>query len=133
MEPDSLVTVAVDGAKLVYRRIGRGQPLLILNGFGATGADWDPRFGRSDKTFAGGGLKPVHSPLLLFGMAHTAVSTLEHLSRRLARPCFPALTDRLCVSFHVHFFQPFDAIFERLGRFFIFFPGRFEEWPEKRE
>src|SRR5262249_46839766 len=29
--------------------------------------------------------------------------------------------------------QPFDAIFERLGRFCIFFPGRFKEWPEKRK
>jgi pimeloyl-ACP methyl ester carboxylesterase len=65
--------------------------------------------------------------------AYRAVAAEERLSRRSARPCFPAFADRLCVAFHVHFLQPFDAIFERLGRFFIFFPGRFIEWPQKRE
>jgi pimeloyl-ACP methyl ester carboxylesterase len=41
---ESLTTVAVDGAKIVYRRVGKGRPLLLLNGFGATSADWDPFF-----------------------------------------------------------------------------------------
>ena len=41
---ESLATIAVDGAEIVYRRVGRGQPLLILNGFAATNADWDPSF-----------------------------------------------------------------------------------------
>jgi pimeloyl-ACP methyl ester carboxylesterase len=41
---ESIPTVAVDGAQLVYRRIGGGRPLLVLNGFGATSADWDPSF-----------------------------------------------------------------------------------------
>jgi pimeloyl-ACP methyl ester carboxylesterase len=41
---ESLPTVTVDGAQLVYRRIGLGPPLLVLNGFGATSADWDPFF-----------------------------------------------------------------------------------------
>ncbi len=41
---DSILTVAVDGAQIVYRRIGKGRPLLVLNGFGATSADWDPCF-----------------------------------------------------------------------------------------
>jgi pimeloyl-ACP methyl ester carboxylesterase len=41
---ESIPTVAVDGAQLVYRRIGKGRPLLVLNGFGATSADWDPSF-----------------------------------------------------------------------------------------
>jgi len=36
---ESIPTVAVDGARIVYRRIGEG-----LNGFGATSADWDPSF-----------------------------------------------------------------------------------------
>ena len=27
-----------------YHRIGGGRPLLVLNGFGATSADWDPSF-----------------------------------------------------------------------------------------
>jgi pimeloyl-ACP methyl ester carboxylesterase len=44
MEGESLATVAVDGAQIVYRRVGKGRPLLVLNGFGATSADWDPSF-----------------------------------------------------------------------------------------
>jgi pimeloyl-ACP methyl ester carboxylesterase len=44
MESESLTTVAVDGARIVYRRVGRGRPLLVLNGFAATSADWDPSF-----------------------------------------------------------------------------------------
>ena len=44
MEAESLTTVAVDGAQIVYRRVGKGRPLLVLNGFGATSADWDPSF-----------------------------------------------------------------------------------------
>jgi pimeloyl-ACP methyl ester carboxylesterase len=44
MEAEPLPTVAVDGARIVYRRIGKGQPLLLLNGFAATSADWDPSF-----------------------------------------------------------------------------------------
>src|SRR5215510_12159417 len=41
---ESLAKVAIDGAQIVYRRVGRGRPLLVLNGFGATSADWDPSF-----------------------------------------------------------------------------------------
>ena len=41
---ESIPTVAVDGARIVYRRIGKGRPLLVLNGFGATSSDWDPSF-----------------------------------------------------------------------------------------
>jgi pimeloyl-ACP methyl ester carboxylesterase len=44
MEADSLPMIAVDGARIAYRRIGKGRPLLVLNGFGATSADWDPSF-----------------------------------------------------------------------------------------
>jgi pimeloyl-ACP methyl ester carboxylesterase len=44
MQPESLATVAVDGAQIVYRRIGKGRPLVVLNGFAATSADWDPSF-----------------------------------------------------------------------------------------
>jgi pimeloyl-ACP methyl ester carboxylesterase len=40
----SLTTVAVDGAQIVCRRIGKGRPLLVLNGFAATSSDWDPSF-----------------------------------------------------------------------------------------
>jgi pimeloyl-ACP methyl ester carboxylesterase len=44
MAADSVATIQVDGAKIAYRRIGNGQPLLVLNGFAATSADWDPSF-----------------------------------------------------------------------------------------
>ena len=44
MPSESLATVAVDGAQIVYRRIGNGRPLVVLNGFGATSADWDTSF-----------------------------------------------------------------------------------------
>ena len=44
MPAESLTTVAVNGAQIVYRRVGKGRPLLVLNGFGATSADWDPSF-----------------------------------------------------------------------------------------
>ena len=44
MEAESLTTIAVDGARIVYRRLGKGPPLVVLNGFGATSADWDPAF-----------------------------------------------------------------------------------------
>ena len=44
MEAESFTTVSVDGAQIVCRRIGKGRALLILNGFAATSADWDPSF-----------------------------------------------------------------------------------------
>jgi len=44
MPPESFTTVAVDGAHIVCRRVGKGRPLLVLNGFAATSADWDPSF-----------------------------------------------------------------------------------------
>ena len=36
--------IEVDGARIAYRRIGNGRPLVVLNGFAATSADWDPSF-----------------------------------------------------------------------------------------
>jgi pimeloyl-ACP methyl ester carboxylesterase len=44
MPNESFKTVPVDGAQIAYRRIGKGRPLIILNGFAATSADWDPSF-----------------------------------------------------------------------------------------
>jgi pimeloyl-ACP methyl ester carboxylesterase len=41
---ESVDTVQVDGAQIAYRRVGNGHPLVILNGFAATSADWDPSF-----------------------------------------------------------------------------------------
>jgi pimeloyl-ACP methyl ester carboxylesterase len=44
MDAESLPMIEVDGGRIVYRRIGKGPPLVVLNGFGATSADWDPSF-----------------------------------------------------------------------------------------
>jgi pimeloyl-ACP methyl ester carboxylesterase len=44
MPNESFNTVPVDGAQIFYRRIGSGRPLLVLNGFAATSADWDLSF-----------------------------------------------------------------------------------------
>jgi pimeloyl-ACP methyl ester carboxylesterase len=40
----SLVTIPVNGDLIACHRVGSGPPLLILNGFAATSADWDPSF-----------------------------------------------------------------------------------------
>jgi pimeloyl-ACP methyl ester carboxylesterase len=42
MPSDSFAKIQVDGAQIAYRRIGNGRPLVLLNGFAATSADWDP-------------------------------------------------------------------------------------------
>ncbi len=34
--------VEVNGAAISYRELGQGDPLLLLHGFGETGATWDP-------------------------------------------------------------------------------------------
>src|SRR5215831_5066383 len=44
MLAESLPTMTVEGAQIVYRRVGKGNPLLVLNGFGVMSADWDPSF-----------------------------------------------------------------------------------------
>jgi pimeloyl-ACP methyl ester carboxylesterase len=44
MPNESFDKVQVDGAQIAYRRIGNGRPLVVLNGFAATSADWDPSF-----------------------------------------------------------------------------------------
>src|SRR6266542_914503 len=44
MAAESLAKIQVDGAQIGYRRVGKGRPLLVLNGFAATSADWDPSF-----------------------------------------------------------------------------------------
>jgi pimeloyl-ACP methyl ester carboxylesterase len=44
MAAESLAMIPIDGAKLACRRIGNGRPLVVLNGFAATSADWDPLF-----------------------------------------------------------------------------------------
>src|SRR5437763_3359607 len=44
MAAESLARIHVAGAQIGYRRIGKGRPLLVLNGFAATTAEWDPSF-----------------------------------------------------------------------------------------
>jgi len=44
MAAESLTRIQVEGAQIGYHRVGNGRPLLVLNGFAATSADWDPLF-----------------------------------------------------------------------------------------
>ena len=44
MAAESLAKIEVNGVQIGYRRVGKGPPLLVLNGFAATSADWDPSF-----------------------------------------------------------------------------------------
>jgi 3-oxoadipate enol-lactonase len=37
-------TIEVDGRRLGWRSVGDGPPLVLLNGYAATTADWDPTF-----------------------------------------------------------------------------------------
>jgi 3-oxoadipate enol-lactonase len=36
--------IEVEGRRLAWRAVGEGRPLLLVNGYAATGADWDPAF-----------------------------------------------------------------------------------------
>jgi pimeloyl-ACP methyl ester carboxylesterase len=36
-------TIEVDGRRLAWRTVGSGPPLLLVNGYAATGGDWDPQ------------------------------------------------------------------------------------------
>ncbi len=36
--------IDLEGRRLAWRRVGEGPPLLLVNGYAATGADWDPTF-----------------------------------------------------------------------------------------
>lgn len=44
MVAESVATIPVAGARIAYRRIGSGRPLVMLNGLAATSVDWDPSF-----------------------------------------------------------------------------------------
>ena len=44
MAAESLARIQIDGVQIGCRRVGNGRPLLVLNGFAATSADWDPSF-----------------------------------------------------------------------------------------
>src|SRR5664279_5347582 len=36
--------IEVEGRRLAWRAVGSGAPLLLVNGYAATAADWDPAF-----------------------------------------------------------------------------------------
>jgi pimeloyl-ACP methyl ester carboxylesterase len=36
--------IEIEGRTLAWRSLGEGSPLLLVNGYAATGADWDPTF-----------------------------------------------------------------------------------------
>ncbi len=44
MEAGDSRTIEVGGRRLAWRSAGSGPPLLLVNGYAATGADWDPTF-----------------------------------------------------------------------------------------
>lgn len=44
MDASRVENTAVDGRRLAWRLVGSGPPLLLVNGYAATGADWDPGF-----------------------------------------------------------------------------------------
>lgn len=41
---DDVRTLTIDGRRLVWRSSGSGTPLLLVNGYAASSADWDPTF-----------------------------------------------------------------------------------------
>jgi pimeloyl-ACP methyl ester carboxylesterase len=44
MDTGALTTIPIDAAQIICRVIGKGRPLLLLNGFAATSEDWHPSF-----------------------------------------------------------------------------------------
>ncbi len=42
MSVDGRTTIEIAGRRLAWRAAGDGPPLLLINGYAATGADWDP-------------------------------------------------------------------------------------------
>ncbi len=44
MEASRIESTTVEGRRLAWRLVGSGPPLLLVNGYAATGADWDPGF-----------------------------------------------------------------------------------------
>lgn len=44
MEEPRIEATSVGGRRLAWRVVGQGPPLLLVNGYAATGADWDPAF-----------------------------------------------------------------------------------------
>ena len=36
--------IEIGGRQFAWRTVGHGPPLLLINGYAATGGDWDPTF-----------------------------------------------------------------------------------------
>lgn len=77
-----------EGAEVSWRRLGAGQPLLLLNGYAATALDWDPTF--LERLAAGsellcpdhrgiGGSTPRDRELTIELMAADALALLDEL------------------------------------------------------
>jgi pimeloyl-ACP methyl ester carboxylesterase len=41
---ESTGAIEIEGRRFAWRAVGAGPPLLLINGYAATGADWDPTF-----------------------------------------------------------------------------------------
>ena len=116
--------------KIAWRKIGSGPPLLLINGYAATGADWDPAFleGLSATSTVilpdnrgMGGSGSDGTELSIEGMAEDAVALLDDLeiesadvagwsmggfiSQELAAR-FPGRVDRLVRAFHSWIHRP---------------------------
>lgn len=73
-------TIELDGRRLAWRSVGAGPPLLLVNGYAATGGDWDPqllqrlaeRFALISPDNRGMGRSQLGDPagLTIDGMAH---------------------------------------------------------------
>lgn len=85
MEPE---TIEIDGRRFAYRVAGAGPPLLLVNGYAATGGDWDPalltELGRSFEVICPdnrgvGGSELGEDELTVAGMAADLEALLDAL------------------------------------------------------
>jgi pimeloyl-ACP methyl ester carboxylesterase len=44
MSDGQLLSMLIDGRRFAWRRLGDGPPLVLVNGYAASSADWDPAF-----------------------------------------------------------------------------------------
>ncbi len=44
MGSEPVEEIEIEGRRFVWHAVGQGRPLLLINGYGATGRDWDPGF-----------------------------------------------------------------------------------------
>jgi pimeloyl-ACP methyl ester carboxylesterase len=84
-------TIEIDGRRLAWRTVGSGPPLLLVNGYAATGGDWDPqllqRLGESFELISpdnrGMGRSQLGDPA---GLTIDGMADLERCSTRRDRP-----------------------------------------------